>query len=306
LLEGLPHDSGELDGLLEQTPDLSDEHDRADELPAGAGLEFPYLHDIDGHDGQPRRAIARSLPRAQRAEVLDLWDQAHAWMTCWLDERPDATYQECADAVYLLARHGDSASEIYTRIRAALDAFTRAGEDTDVRAVDAVLRWSLGEVRPCQFNAAFARAAALADQTPDPQLAGLIALAAVLRCPHYIRELDHNTVAIDGSRLYGPWGGVFAIPPELRRFIATQHQHLSTYTQHRSIAMLPASSHGRMSHKAIQRALAELDAPASLWDDPLDSTIGEGANADGRLLMHTLTVWTLWEHRAQLGRALPT
>ena len=55
---------------------------------------------------------------------------------------------------------------------------------------------------------------------------------------------------------------------------------------------------GRMSHRAIQRALGELDAPASLWDNPPDSTIGEGANADGRLLMHTLTAWTLWEHRA--------
>lgn len=97
-------------------------------------------------------------------------------MTRWLDEHPDATYQQCADAVYLLARHGDSASEIYTR-------------------------------------AAFARAAALADQTPDPQLAALIALAAVMRCPRYIRELDHHAVAADGSRLYGPWGGLFATRP---------------------------------------------------------------------------------------------
>jgi len=227
-------------------------------------------------------------------------------MTRWLDEHPDATYQQCADAVYLLARHGDSASEIYTRIRAALDAFTRAGEDTHVRAVDAALRWSFGEVRPCEFNPAFARAATLADQTPDPQHAALIALAAVMRCPHYIRELDYNTVAADGSRLYVPWGGLFAIPPELRRFIATQHEHLSAYAKHRSIAMLPGNSHGRMSQAAIRRALAELDAPASLWDDPPDSTIGEGANADGRMLLHTLTAWTLWQQRAQPTRALPT
>ena len=59
--------------------------------------------------------------------------------------------------VYVLARHGDSASEIYTRIRDALDAFTRAGEDTDASAVDSALHWRFGEFRPCEFNAAFAR-----------------------------------------------------------------------------------------------------------------------------------------------------
>jgi hypothetical protein len=150
LLESLPHDKRELDRLLEQTPDLTDDGDGVDELPAGAGLEFPYLHDIGGHDGRPRSAIARSLSRAQRAEVLDLWDQAHAWMTRWIDEHPDAPYQQHADAVYFLARHGDSASEIYIRIRAALDAFTRAGEDIDAEAIDPALHWSFGEI--CQFK----------------------------------------------------------------------------------------------------------------------------------------------------------
>jgi len=43
LLEALPHDTSELDRLFEQTPDLTDDHDDVDELPAGAGLEFPYL-----------------------------------------------------------------------------------------------------------------------------------------------------------------------------------------------------------------------------------------------------------------------
>ena len=111
LVEGLPHDARELDRLLEQTPDPAGEQDEVDELPAGAGLEFPYVHAISGHDGRPRSAIARTLPRAQRVEVVELWDQAHAWTTRWLDEHPDAPYQQCADAIYLLARHGDSASE---------------------------------------------------------------------------------------------------------------------------------------------------------------------------------------------------
>jgi hypothetical protein len=294
LLEGLPHNTSELDRLLEQTPGTADEEDDLDELPAGAGFEFPYLQAISGQDGRPRSAIARSLPRAQRAEVLELWDQAHAWMTRWLDEHPDAPYQERADAVYLLARHGNSASEIYTRIRAALDAFTRAGEDTNASAVDAALHWSFGEIPPCEFNAAFARAAALADQTADPQFAALIALAAVIRCPATSRALDHHTVAADGTRLYGPWGALFAIPPELRRFIATQHAHLSTCAHNCRMAMLPGSARGRMGQASIRRALAELDAPASLWHDQPGTTIGEGARADGRQLLHSLTAWTLW------------
>ena len=51
-----------------------------------------------------------------------------------------------------------------------------------------------------------------------------------------------------------------------------------------------------MSQQSICRALAELDAPASQWHDPPGTTIGEGANADGRVLA-TLTAWNLWLRR---------
>lgn len=54
-----------------------------------------------------------------------------------------------------------------------------------------------------------------------------------------------------------------------------------------------------MSRPSIRRALAELDAPASLWHDPPDTTIGEGADADGRALLRTLTAWNLWLHHIQ-------
>ena len=220
-------------------------------------------------------------------------------MTRWLAEHPDATYQQCADAVYLLARHGDSGSEIYARIRAALDAFTGAGEDTDVDTADATMRRSFGEIRPCQFNAVVAHAAAFADQTADPQQAALISLAAVIRCPLLLRELNYRAVAADGSRLCGPWGGVIAIPPELRRFIATHHQRLGPHANGRRLPLLPGGTHGRMSRPSIRRALAELDAPASLWHDPPGTTLGEGANADGRALLHTLSAWNLWLRRGQ-------
>jgi hypothetical protein len=61
--------------------------------------------------------------------------------------------------------------------------------------------------------------------------------------------------------------------------------------------MLPGSAHGRMSQQSIRRALAELDAPASLWHDSRGTTLGEGLNADGRMLLHTVTAWNLWLRR---------
>lgn len=293
LLEGLPHDTDELNWLLARLPEHTDDPDEA--VPAGAGPDYPYLDAIPNADNRRLRAtLARSLSRSERCVVHDTWDDAHAWMTGWLHQHPDVTYQHCADAVYLLARYGDSASEIYTRIRAALDAFTRDGTPTDASAADSVINWSFGEVRPCEFNATTARAAALADQTADPQHAALIALAAVVRCPRYLRELDHHAIAADGSRLYGPWGAVVAIPPELRRFIATHHKHLTPHANRRGCPFLLGSTGGRMSRPSIQRWLADLDAPTSMWHDPPGTTLGEGANADGRALLHTLSAWNLW------------
>ena len=298
LLEGLAHDTATVERLLEHTPDFSntDEDDDSGELPAGAGTDFPYLEAISpttDHQ-RPRTAVTRGLPRTERTVVRDVWDHAHDWMTRWLHEHPDATYQQCADAVYQLARHGDSASEIYVRIRAALDASVRAGESTDVHAIDSVLTCSCGEIRPFEFNAAVARAAALADQTADPQLAALIALAVMFRCPRFLRELNYHAVATDGSHICGPWGGIFAIAPELRRFIATQHQQLQPHADGQPRPFLPGTTNGRVSQPSIRRALAELDAPASLWHDPPSTLLGESADADGRRLLHSLIAWKLW------------
>ena len=261
-------------------------------MPAGAGLEFPYLEAIGGRDGRPRSAIARSLSRAQRTEVHDVWDQAHAWMTRWLDEHPEAPYQECADAVYLLARHGDSASEIYTRIRGAVDAFTRAGENTDAGAVDSALHWSLGEVRPCEFNAATSRAAALGDQTPDPQLAALIALAAVIRCPRYIRALDQHTVASD-QPTPRPWGGVSRSRPSYDASSppSTSTSAIRSALPNCDVPRQPARSHGPGVNppcaRRARRPGLDLAGPARDHDR-------RSANADGRQLLHSLTAWTLW------------
>jgi len=79
LLEGLAHDTSNLERLLQRAPAFPDEHDSAD-LPAGAGRDFPYLDEIGvrAEHRRPRSAITASLPRADRVAVHDVWDRAHA------------------------------------------------------------------------------------------------------------------------------------------------------------------------------------------------------------------------------------
>jgi hypothetical protein len=299
LLEGVPHETAPLAALLALTPDLDDGDT---ELPAGAGLEFPYLSAIhDLFEPLPRRGVrttlTRGLSRPDRAAVYRTWDQAHDWMARWLGDRAEWIDQEAADAILALARGGETASEIYVRVRAALDAFEQAGVATNVRAVDRILEHSYGETRPCELNAAVAHAAALADQTPDPQLAALIATAALTRCPYYLRHANLRGLASDGAVLVGPYGGVLAIPPELRRFLAAWQHERARQAAGRDIPLFTGNSHGRISQPAIRRRLARLDAPTTLWEDLPDTTIGEGPSADGRSMLLHLCAWHLWHER---------
>lgn len=170
LLEAVPHETAPLPDLLALRPELADD-DRQSDLPLGAGLDYPYLASI--HDvfepvtrRRVRSTLARDLPRADRAAVYDTWDQAREWITRWLSDRGEWFDEDAADAIFGLARRGDTASEIYVRIRAALDAFQQAGVTTNVRAVDRIFEHSYGETRPCELNPAVAHAAALG--RPDP------------------------------------------------------------------------------------------------------------------------------------------
>jgi hypothetical protein len=300
LLEGVPHDTAALPTLLAHVPDSVEPVD--DDVPTGAGRQFPYLDAL--HPPFPpspppraRTAITRELNRRDRARVYDAWDEARAWTVAWLEQHAGAPYPDAADAIYALARHGDTQSEIYVRIRAALDAFDRAGVDTDVDAVDHTLTYTFGETRPCQFNHAVSRATTLADHSADPELAALIALAAIVRDPHFIQQANLGHVAADGSVIAGPCGGSTAIPPELRRFLATWKHKVGRRRPHPAVPLFPGSSHGRRGRPAIRRTLQALDAPASLWEDPPDTEIGSGDSADGRALLHRLTVWNLWPQR---------
>ena len=117
-----------------------------------------------------------------------------------------------------------------------------------------------------------AHAAALADQASDPQPAALIALAALTRSPYYLRHANLRGLASDGAILVGPYGGVLAVPPELRRFLSTWHHQRARQAADRELPLFAGNSHGRISQPAIRRRVARLDAPASLWEDPPDTT----------------------------------
>ena len=298
LLEGIPHETASVPALLALIPELGDDHSGLD-VPLGRGLEFPYLAPIrDLYEPLPRRRVrttlTRGLPRAERAAVYDTWEQAHDWTLRWIDDRGEPIDQDAADAVLALARAGDTASEIYVRIRAALDAFQQAGVKTNLRAVDAVFEHSYGETRPCELNTAAAHAAGLADQTPDPELAALIAVGVLARSPYYIRHANLRGLASDGAILAGPYGGMLAVPPELRRFLATWQHERTCQADGRPLPLFAGNSHGRISQPAIRRRLARLDAPALLWEDPDDTVLGEGPTADGRSLLLHLSAWQLW------------
>ncbi|MGI8779947.1 MAG: hypothetical protein ACR2L8_07225, partial [Solirubrobacteraceae bacterium] len=120
------------------------------------------------------------------------------------------------------------------------------------------------ETRPCELNAAVTRAATLADQTPDPQLAALTAVAVLARSPYWMRLANLRGLASDDVVPAGPWGGALTIPPELRRFLATWHHERQPLAGAGAMPLFPGNSHGRASQPAIRRRPARLDAPASL------------------------------------------
>jgi hypothetical protein len=58
--------------------------------------------------------------------------------------------------------------------------------------------------------------------------------------------------------------------------------------------LFAGNSHGRISQPGIRRRLARVDTPASLWEDPPDTIIGDGPSADGRALLLHLFALHLW------------
>jgi hypothetical protein len=298
LLEAIPHETRALRDLLSRWRSPAAEGDDGATVPAGAGVQFPYLEGraAERPRGSPRTRVARDLARAERAAVYAVWDQAHEWTTSWASrQEQELTHRDAADAIYQLARSGDTASEIYVRACAAVVALQSTDRRETLRVLDEVLMYSFGEVRPCAFNAVATRAAELADRIADPTTAALVVLSALCRSPFGICHLDCGQLAPDGRAFITAYaGGVHAVPPELRRYLATYHERMATSEATSRTPLFPGSSHGRSSQPAIRRALAALAAPASMWEDPADTRIGEGDQADGRSLLAALNPLTLW------------
>lgn len=70
---------------------------------------------------------------------------------------------------------------------------------------------------------------------------------------------------------------MLAVPPELRRFPATWQHERGRQHNGQATPLFAGNSHGRISQPAIRRRLTGLDAPVTLWEDPPDTTIGEGS-----------------------------
>jgi len=77
----------------------------------------------------------------------------------------------------------------------------------------------------------------------------------------YSRAIMGWAISLQPSSAEVLAGGVFAIAPELRRFIATHQQQQPGAADGPPRPFLGGTTRGRMSQPSIRRALAELDAP---------------------------------------------
>jgi hypothetical protein len=285
LLEGLPHETAPLPDLLALTPELADD-DRQSDLPLGAGRVYPYLAAIhDVYEPLPRRRVrstlTRDLSRANRAE--------------WLD-------QDAADAILALARRGDTASEIYVRIRIRARRLPARRRDHQRarRRPDrgAQLRRSASvraqrdrggrrrARRPDPRSAARRRSS---PSPPSPVTRTTCVTPTFGASPATAGSSSDPTAACSPSR-----------PSSAASWLPGTANASTTRTAERSRSFA-GNSHGRISQPMIGRRLARLDAPGTLREDPPDTTIGEGPSADGRAMLLHLTAWHLWhelEHDA--------
>ena len=294
LLEARTHEQSTLDTLLDRWRAAETPPD-AEHGPLGHGTDFPAITPRSPTQQLTRAALACGLPPPAARQIRNVWDQAYEWATAWLENHPESSYQDLADAVYRLAAGADTASELLTRALAALNAMWRAGLpiNRDVFKHDMLLEW--GETRSYQWPDAIARAAQLADRTASPDMAALIAVSALYRSPLSARQITIGGVTSEGA-ITSIWGSCCAVPPPLRQALATQRRQLiraGATTRH---PLLPGGPWGRMSTQAIENALAELDAPASMWTDGPDIRDHfEGPAFDGRSILHWLNPLELFD-----------
>ena len=165
----------------------------------------------------------------------------------------------------------------------------------DVFKHDMLLEW--GETRSYQWPDAIAPRCQLADRTASPDMAALIAVSALYRQPALgTPDHDRRRHASEGA-ITSIWGSCCAVPPPLRQALATQRRQLIRAGA--ATAPPPATRRAMgacTSTQAIENALAELDAPASMWTDGPDIRDHfEGPAFDGRSILHWLNPLELFD-----------
>ncbi|MEJ7784886.1 MAG: hypothetical protein WKF96_08790 [Solirubrobacteraceae bacterium] len=295
LLELRPHRRVALTEMLTELA-VEPPH-RRDDLPAGGGLEFPWIRP-PAHPIRRRADLARGTRGATRATILDTYDLAHDCVSAWDLEHPDATQQQAADLAYELCAAADSASEITVRAHAALHALTADGWNTRPALVAEPNHHRWWEERPGQYLPGIARAAQIADSCADPFDAALIALSALTRCRYSLRALRVRDLAENGA-VIATRGIPSAVPPALRPPLIAQR--LLAQAGGPDATLLPGPSQGRPNKTTMRRCYDRHGVPNSLRangarDQRDDHDTAAELGLDGRDLLARLNPYSLFAH----------
>lgn len=294
LLERRPHHRSALAAMLAELA-LEDLPGQGD-LPPSHGPEFPWIT-RPSRPVRSRPDVTRGLRGSDRTCVLSAYNDAHAWVTAWDDEHPAGTQQQAADAAYALCAAAETASEITVRAHAALHALAGGGWTTRSEALDDLAHHRWWEHRPSEYAATVARAAQIADTCADPFDACLIALSALTRCPHTLRNLRVTDLAADAAVMVLA-GHILAVPPKLRPALVAQR--LTAKSTGQEAPLLPGPSHGRPNTTTMRRSYDHHAVPDSLRargarHDDHDGDWAADLSLDGRDVIRRLSAFRLFQ-----------
>ena len=292
LLEARPHDTATVEHLIDHWREASPASE-PDPVPPGGGVDYPHLTYRRPERAMTRGQLCGGLRGSQRTAVAETWEAAARWTNSWLEENPQLAKGQLADALYRLTWAGDTGSELLVRAQAGLSEVDEAGivVNRDVVALSLTVAW--GETRPYQWRQTVYRAAALADRFADPQVAAVIALGVIYRHPATVRRATVGGTAPDGSIVANDWANCCAVPPPLRRALATQRERLTGAGAGARFPLLPGTTHGRIGTPEVEDIFAEIDLPESLWnrsEEPFDPP-----DQDGRSILYGLNAVDLFD-----------
>jgi hypothetical protein len=293
LLEMRPHETADIRDLISRWTG-TEPPARPAIVPPGAGSDYPYITPVRTGKPLTRSWLCARLKRHERALVNRTWKTTHSWIAGWLDDHPDCTDGELADAIYTVTAAGDTPSEMLVRAQATIVAAHSEGIqiNRDLFAHDCRLGFT--ETRPSEWRHAVERAAALIDEIADPQLAATLALSVVYRRATSIRRVTINGVAPNGAIAYSDYAGLRAIPPQLRPALQAQREQLTRAGDAPHAPFLPGKTGGRMAAERIERALEALDLPRAVWDGT-DDEYFDPVDLDGRAILQQLDPISLFD-----------